>query len=120
MKNRTWITFAVAAFVSAAIWALTPILTNFREPWDVDGSFYYVALFLAGGVAGALAPKPLWAHYLGSFAGQLGYELLFLRVGPLVIIGAVMLAVYCLVFVIGAGSAGFLRRRICPRTEESS
>ena len=73
MKRRAWITFLLAAFVSAAIWLLTPMLTNKREPWDVEGSFYLVALTIAGAVAGAIAPRPLWAHYAGAVAGQLGY-----------------------------------------------
>lgn len=90
-------TCLIAALASAAIWALTPLLANRREPWDVDGSFYIVALLIAGIVAGAIAPRPLWAHYVGSFIGQLGYELIFLRIGPLVIIGAVLLLFYCAV-----------------------
>ena len=44
--------------------------------------FYIIALLIAGAIAGAVAPKPLWAHYAGAFVGQLGYELLLLRVGP--------------------------------------
>lgn len=108
-------TFSIAALASAAIWALTPLLTSQREPWDAGGSFYIVALLSAGALAGAKAPRPLWAHYFGSFAGQLGYELIFLRVGALVVIGAVLLLGYCALFTLAAVLGGFIRRRVVKR-----
>lgn len=120
MKQHTWMTFLLAALAGAAIWALTPVLTNHREPWDTEGSFYLVALGIAGAVAGAIKPTPLWAHYVGSFAGQLGYELIFLRVGPLVVIGAFFLLIYCAVYSIAAGLAALVRGRILKRYAQSS
>ena len=120
MTSSTWITLTVSALASASIWLLTPVLTNHREPWDADGSFYIVALLIAGAVAGAVAPKPRWAHYVGSFAGQLGYELLILRVGPLFLIGAVFLLGYCAVYSIAAALAALVRGRIVKRKAESS
>ncbi len=120
MKTRPWPTCLIAALASAAIWALTPLLTSQREPWDVAGSFYIVALLIAGGFAGAITPKPLWAHYVGSFVGQLGYELIFLRVGPLVIIGAVLLLFYCAVYTGAVTLAGIARNRIVKRFAPSS
>lgn len=119
MTSSTWITLTVSALTSASIWLLTPVLTNHREPWDADGSFYIIALLIAGAVAGAVAPKPLWAHYVGPFAGQLGYELLFLHVGPLVLIGAVFLLGYCAVYWVAAVLAALLRGRIVKRRTES-
>jgi hypothetical protein len=114
-RPYTWITLLLAALTSAAIWALTPVLTNHREPWDTAGSFYLVALGIAGAIAGAVAPRPLWAHYVGAFAGQLGYHLIFLRVGPLVLIGAVFLLIYCAIFTVAAALAAFVRRRVAKR-----
>ena len=108
-------TFIVAALASAAIWALTPMLTNHREPWDSEGGFYLAALGIAGAVAGAIAPRPLWAHYAGAFTGQLGYELIFLRVGPLILIGAMFLLVYCAIFTLAAALAAFVRRQVAKR-----
>jgi hypothetical protein len=93
--TRAWQTLLISAILSASIWLLTPLLTSHREPWDAGANFYIIALLIAGAVAGAVAPKPLWAHYTGAFVGQLGYELLFLRVGPLVMIGALFLLGYC-------------------------
>jgi len=102
------------------IWVMTPVLTSHREPWDVDGSFYIVALLIAGAAAGAVAPKPLWAHYAGSFTVQLVYELIFLRVGPLVIIGAAFLLGYCTVFSMAAALAAFVRGWVEKRDVKSS
>jgi len=120
VKTRAWRTLIISALASVSIWLLTPVLTSRREPWDADGSFYIVALVIAGAVAGALAPKPLWAHYVGSFAGQLGYELIFLHVGPLIVIGAVFLLLYCAVFSMAAALAAFVRRQVVKISAESS
>jgi hypothetical protein len=114
-QQHSLMTLLLAALTSAAIWALTPVLTNHREPWDSEGGFYFVALGVAGAVAGALAPRPLWAHYAGAFAGQLGYELIFLRVGPLMLIGAVFLLVYCAIFTLAAALTAFVRGRVAKR-----
>ena len=46
---------------------------------------------MAGLISGALRPRPLWAHYLGAIAGQLGYAAMFIQVGPLILLGAVFL-----------------------------
>ena len=115
VNTRAGQTLIISAFASASIWLLTPVLTSQREPWDADGSFYIVALLIAGAVAGVIAPRPLWAHYAGSFAGQLGYELVFLRIGSLVLIGAVFLLVYCAVYSLAAALAAFIRGRLAKR-----
>jgi len=120
VKTRAWRSLIISALASVSIWLLTPVLTSHREPWDADGSFYIVALVIAGTVAGALAPKPLWAHYVGSYAGQLGYELIFLHVGPLVVVGAVFLLVYCAVFSMAAALAAVVRRQFVKISAESS
>lgn len=120
VKTRVWQTLIISALAGVSIWLLTPVLTGHREPWDADGSFYIVALVIAGAVAGALAPKPLWAHYVGSFAGQLAYELIFLHVGPLVVIGAVFLLVYGAVFSMAAALAAFVRRQVVNISAGSS
>ncbi|MBM4260888.1 MAG: hypothetical protein FJ145_05525 [Deltaproteobacteria bacterium] len=114
--NRAWQTFVLAALASAAIWALTPWLSDQREPWDVAGIFYYAALFIAGLIAGLLQPRPLWAHYFGSIAGQIGYELIFLRVGPLLVIGAILLFFYCVFYLVGAYIGGYVRKRLKRQT----
>lgn len=119
MKTRAWQTFIISAAAGAAIWLITPLLTSHREPWDADGNFYLVALVVAGTVAGTIAPKPLWAHYAGSFAGQFAYEVLFLGIGPLVIVGAVFLTGYCALYATAAGFAGWMRGPIQKRFRQS-
>lgn len=111
MKNRAVSTFAVAAVTGALVWVASPWLTGQREPWDAEFPFYFAALLVAGVIAGGLVPKPLWAHYLGAFMGQLSYEAIFLKTGPLFVLGAVFLLGYCLVFLAAAAIAGYLRLR---------
>ncbi len=112
MKARAWSTILVSAVASAMVWALSPWLAGHREPWDADGLFYIVALVVAGSLAGLLAPKPLWAHYIGAIVGQLGYELVFLPIGPLFLLGAAFLLGYCIIFVVAAAIAAHLRTRL--------
>jgi hypothetical protein len=87
------------------------LLSGHREPWDAEGLFYVVALFVAGLLAGLLAPRPLWAHYLGALLGQLGYEALFLTIGPLFVLGALFLIAYSCIFLVSAAVAGRVRGR---------
>jgi hypothetical protein len=49
---------------------------------------------LAGAVAGPLTPKPIWALCLGALAGQLSYQVLFLKVGPLLPLSLLFLVGY--------------------------
>lgn len=91
LKPRAWLTIAVSAVVGASVWALSPWLVGHQEPWDAEGGFYVLALAAGGSVAGLLTPRPLWAHYLGAVAGQLAYEVLFLRRGPLFVLGIAFL-----------------------------
>jgi hypothetical protein len=121
MKSRAWwSTFLVSAVAGALVWAVSPWLTGQREPWDAGSLFYVVALVFAGALAGLLAPKPLWAHYLGAIVGQLGYELLFLRIGPLFVLGAAFLLGYCIIFVVAAAVAARLRARLGSGRSSSS
>lgn len=115
MKNRAALAFVSALVTGALVWAASPWLTDQREPWDATFPYYLLALLVAGAIAGGLVPKPLWAHYLGAFTGQLGYELIFLKIGPLFVLGAVFLLGYCLVFLAAAALAGYLRLRFMRR-----
>ncbi len=112
MKHPHALAFLVAAVASALIWVLSPLLTGHAEPWDADWLFYVGSLAVAGLGAGALIPNSLWAHYLGCIVGQLGYELLFLNVGPLLLLGAVFLLGYSLIFVAAAAVAAYARNKV--------
>ena len=110
--NRAAAAVAVAAVVGAAIWAISPWATGHKEPWDAEGLFYIAALIVGGLVSGALVPRPLWAHYVGSVVGQLGYGLVFLPVGPLLLLGAVFMLGYSVVFLAGAIAGSYLRLHV--------
>ena len=118
MNRRTALAFAVAFSTSAAIWALSPALTGQSEPWDVDGPFYFGALVAAGAISGGLAPRPLWPLYLGAVVGQLTYELIFLKLGPLLPVGAVFLLGYSLIFLVAAAVAAQVRLHYAIRPLE--
>jgi len=62
--------------------------------------------------------RPLWGHYLGALIGQLGYELIFLRIGPLFFLGAAFLLGYSVIFLAAAALAGSIRRRLVSRPSE--
>jgi len=108
----------VSALSGALVWALSPWLAGHQEPWDADGLFYVGALVVAGAAAGAITPRPLWGHCLGALIGQLGYELIFLRIGPLFFLGAAFLLGYSVIFLAAAASAGSIRRRLVSRPSE--
>jgi hypothetical protein len=66
---------------------------------------------LAGAVAGALTPKPIWALCLGAVAGQLSYQVLFLKVGPLLPLGLLFLVGYSPAFLVTAALVSHIRIR---------
>lgn len=113
--QRAALAIAVAAVVGAAIWAISPWATGQKEPWDAEGMFYVGALLGGGLVSGLLIPKPLWAQYAGSVLGQLLYGLLFLEIGPLILIGAVFLLGYSLIFLAGAVAGREVRLHFSKR-----
>jgi len=102
VKRRAALAFILAGIVSAAIWASSPLVTGHKEPWDAEGFFYIGSLFAVGVIAGFSIPKPLWALYLGSVVGQMIYELIFLSLGPLFVLGVGFLLGYSLLFLVGA------------------
>ena len=102
MKGGAFLSLAAAGLASAARWALSSWVTGHPEPWDADGLYYFVSLLAAGLISGAIAPRSLWAQYAGSVAGQAIYELLFLKIGPLFILGLGFLLGYSLLFLAGA------------------
>lgn len=112
--SRSWLlAFVIAALAGAAIWLLSPWLTGQGEPWDA-GLYYSGALLAAGLVSGFVAPKPLWAHYLGGVFGQGLYLLLFLPPSPLTAVGLAFLLVWTLLLLVGAWAGARLHARRAP------
>ena len=91
------------------MWALSIPITGKSEPWDAEGPYFVIGLLIAGAVSGSLVPKHLALHYLGSMSGQVAYELLFFKFGPLFFLGLVFLAGYNIIFLAGAAIVAALR-----------
>ena len=109
-------TIAVAAVTSAIVWALSPWFVGEREPWNVGSPYYLLALAAAGAVSGALAPRPLWAHYVGAVLGQALYMAYFLSTGPMFLAGVLLLLASSLVLVVAAAVTGYLRAKLSARS----
>jgi hypothetical protein len=115
MKRRAALAIAVAAIASATIWAISPWATGSKEPWDAESLFYVASLVLGGFVSGLVIPRPLWGQYVGAVSGQLIYEVLFLEIGPLILVGAIFLLGYSLLFLGGAGAGSQVRLHFSER-----
>jgi hypothetical protein len=111
VKKQAAAAFMVSAGLAMAVWALSVPVTGQSEPWDAESPYYFIALAVVGALAGAVVPRPWWAHYAGAMAGQAGYELVFLKLGPLFFLGLVFLAGYSLIFVVAAAFAASFRKR---------
>lgn len=92
---------AVAAALGALLWALSPAISGHVEPWDADSAYYLFALPVAGFVSGLIAGGPLWVQYAGAVLGQVLYGMLFIGLGPLMLLGLAFLVPYGLLFVLG-------------------
>ena len=105
------ISFSVAAVFGAVIWGLSPLLTDAVEPWDAESPYYFLALFVAGGLVGLLCPKHIWVTYLGVVVGQLVYMLIALPSGPLLPLGVLFLFGYGVLSLLGLALASQVRRK---------
>lgn len=102
--------FTISSALAAVVWALSVPITGKSEPWDAEWPYYLIALAIAGAISGAVVPKSLGAHYLGAVAGQTAYELVFLKLGPLLVLGLVFLAGYSVIFLTAAAIAASFRK----------
>jgi len=115
MKARATITFAVAAVLSSLAWVLSPPLTGHAKRWDADGPYFISALAIVGAISGGLAPRPLWAHYVGAKSGQGMHKLFLLSGGPLFLVGVPFLYGDSIVFLAAAAVATVVRMRCMSR-----
>lgn len=106
--------------LGAGIWMLSSSLTGRQEPWDSPGVYYPVALLAAGVIGGLLVPGH-WAEVaVGVFTGQA--VVLLARVlaepasGGLWPVGLLVLGLYSLLALLGAGLGSGLRRIIAGRS----
>lgn len=101
MTKGTVISFSMGAVVGAAIWGLSPLITKAVEPWDAESPYYFVSLFIAGGLLGLLYPRHIWVVFLGIVAGQMAYMFVVLPAGPLLPLGLLFLVGYGLLSLLG-------------------
>ena len=111
MNKDIAISFTLAAVLGAVIWGLSPLMTQTVEPWDAKSPYYFLSLFVAGGLVGLLCPRHIWAAYLGIVVGQLVYMLIVLPSGPLFPLGVLFLFEYSLLSVLALVLASQIRRK---------
>lgn len=108
-SRATW-AFIISAVLAALVWALSAPFTGKSEPWDAEWPYYFIALAIAGAISGAAIPKHLAAHYIGAASGQAAYQLAFLKLGPLFLLGLVFLAGYTIIFLATAAVVASFRK----------
>lgn len=92
----------MSSVIGALIWFASPYLTGEAEPWDSETFYYIGSLFIGGIILGLYNSEKIWAYAIGIFLGQLIYSLLFLPLGPLILIGSLYLAGSSIICYIGA------------------
>ena len=107
------ISFSVAAVLGAVIWGLSPLLADAVEPWDAESPYYFLSLFVAGGLVGFLCPKHIWVAYFGIVVGQLVYMLIVLPSGPLLPLGVLFLFGFSMLSLLGLVLTSQVRRKSC-------
>ncbi len=110
MKTDTFIALLAAAGLGALIWVMSPAISGAVEPWDAESPYYFVSLFIAGVLGGVFVPRKIWAAYAGIVLGQLIYMVVFLEIGPLMVLGIAFLIGYGLVSLLGAFLGSRLKR----------
>lgn len=109
----TWIrVLLLSALTSGLIWALSPWITGYREPWDALSHYYAAALAITGLLTGAFSKRIRWAFFVGAVSGQLLYMLVFLQTGPLMLVGILFLCLYSVIFMAAAIAATYLRELV--------
>ncbi len=71
MKRSVWFSLGAASIFAFSIWALSPTLIGYAEPWDSDWPFYLLAAVGTGAVLGLAVPWRVFSTYLGAWFGQL-------------------------------------------------
>ena len=71
MKRSVWFSLGAASIFAFSIWALSPTLIGYAEPWDSDWPVYSLAAVGTGAVLGLAFPWRVASTYLGAWFGQL-------------------------------------------------
>mgnify|MGYP001563853319 CR=1 FL=1 len=117
--------FMLSIGLGLLIWTLSPMLAGHREPWDAQGPYYMVSLFIAGLVPALIEPKRFWVWPIGVYLGQvlfiIGASFLLPYAGAnLAAAGIVIMVFYMVPTVIGAAIGAGIRTvaaRVTTRTK---
>ena len=91
MNKDIKINLLLSAIFGALIWALSPYIVGHTEPWDSDTYYYFASIGVVGFILSLIRPNNLWAYATGIFIGQFLYILVFLPIGPLLVVGTIFL-----------------------------
>jgi len=109
MKKSARLNVLISSFIGALIWFASPYLSGELEPWDSETFYYIGSLFTGGIIFGIYNSEKIWAYTIGIFLGQLIYILLFLPLGPLILIGSLYLAGSSIICCLGALVSNILK-----------
>jgi hypothetical protein len=110
-KEKGLVSFIIGNCLGFIIWSISSVIIGEVEPWDGQGlAFYYypLALFLSSFLGSILYPKNFKITVIGIYVGQLLFLLLF-RLGPLALVGTIVLAFYSLIALLGGSVAKKVR-----------
>lgn len=65
------ITVILGVIIGFLVWALSPRLTGFKEPWDAAWPFYSIVIFLTGMVFTLIRGRVDAIGFLGLWVGQI-------------------------------------------------
>ena len=112
MKKSTKLNILISSVLGALIWFASPYLSGELEPWDSETFYYVGSLFIGGIILGLYNSEKIWGYAIGIFLGQIIYILLFLPLGPLILIGILYLAGSSLICYLGASVGKLLKKYV--------
>ena len=118
LARRDAAVFLLSVGLGAGIWLLSPAITGQKEPWDSEGPYYHLALFVAGILPAALVQHRWWRWPIGTLVGQILVTVPLVLRSPFGILGWFYMTVdmlYCLVGTGVGAVCGVLVRRILSR-----
>ena len=107
------VSFLGALICGWSLWLFSRSYSGKVEPWDSDGSGYYILLFFAGLLVFFSSSKT--AIYFGVFLGQLLYILTVLGTSKHILTGMVFLALFSCLSVLGAAFFQMIGRIIAKK-----
>lgn len=123
MDRRVWWVLLAGFVAGAVVWAISIPLTGYREPFDSPSYYYAAAMFVAGALAAAVAPRYWWFAVIGIFIGERAYAFVMLpETRSWLLFGIIVNAIILswLPAAIGAFIVYIAHRQFTGRSRESS